>query len=245
MSEEAPTRPPQEPVDDAVPEHETADDGAGGGGGLGGRGCLPILVGLFLLLAGAFIGTRFARQFTPNEVAGENPTTDLAPMTAPSDPELAAALARSGRPPVEMHYLILSAEANTDGRRLDLYGVIAELWPSRLPSKGELTVTVAISAANRERKFAIRGFYADGKPFLEQELELDPEEPRRPYTSKIRVPLELTSTEPLIFEVFTDDKFLVGRRVVGVRVRPASTRPTTGPTTQPATGPATAPDAEP
>lgn len=248
MSEDAPTTStPQDPAAEPQAEYEEGDEG--GGGGFGGRGCLPILVGVFLLLAGAFLGTRFARHFIPVETVAEDPSTQPVPLTSPSDSAQAAALARTDRPPVEMHYLVVSNEAETDGRAVNAYGMVAELWPTRLPLKAPLAVTVAVSAANLDRRLAINGFYADGKRFLEAELPLNEADPRRPRVSAFAVPLELTSTEPLVFEVFTDDRYLIGRRIIGVRLRP-TTGPTTGPTTEPTTQEseadgATAPDAQP
>jgi hypothetical protein len=246
MSEEASSAPEEATNPPGAAAADPIDDGDGEPGGAGGRGCLPVLIGLFLLLLGAFIGTRIARHFPQaDDPSAAGPTTDAVPLTSPSDPKLVQAITAADRPPVEMHYLVICRGAVQDGPRINLFGVVPELRPSGLPTKGVLTVALAISAANRDRKFAIRGFYADGTSFLEQELDLDPDDPRRPRPWQIPVEVELTAAEPLVFEVFTDDKILVGRRVVAVRVRPA-TGPTTQSTTEPATAePTTGPAAEP
>ena len=230
MSEVAPSAPQDEPEVSGEEADEELDDEGGGGGG--GRGCLPVLIGVFLLLAGVWIGTMVGKRLAPAETT--DPTTEPVPVTGPSDAQQAALVAKADRPPVELHYLVVCGGVRDTEARLDLLGVMAEIQTPALPSKGHVTVAMAISAANRDRRFAIRGFYADGTSFLEEELELNPRDPRRPYPNLIRVPVELTTPDPLVFEVFTDDKYLLGRRVIPVRIRP-----TTGPTTEPTSGPST------
>ena len=235
MSEDAVTVP--DPSPRPVPADADADDGdegaeGGGRGGGGGRGCLPVLVGLFLLLFGAFLGTRFAKRFP---VADAQPTTAPVSTTAPSEIEIGAALATSDRPPVELHHLIVCGWAEEVGKRVDLHGVVAELRPIKLPLEADLTVAVAISAADRTRRFAIRGYSADQTRFLEEPLELDPVDPRRPLTTLLPFTVKLSDPSPLVFEVITDDGYLVGRRILAVRLRP-TTEPA-GPSTRPAPAP--------
>lgn len=212
----------------STPEEDPNSIATGGGG----RGCLPVLLGTFLLLGGVFIGTRFGRHLPFDGV-----TT---PATRPADAVTAGEPAPE--PAARVHYLIACDGVAEGETGVDLIGVKAQLRPPSLPASGPLTIAVAVSAPTGGAGLTIRGATSGGAVFLDRAIQLDPDDPARPATSVYPVSLELTAPEPLLLEVVADG-VVIAQRLLPVRPRDVD-GPTTVPTTSgpaaPTTSPATA-----
>ena len=231
---------PAEPVagDDAAVEYD-----AGGTAPESTRGAnvrLIVLVGALMLLAGTFLGTRVGRPPKADDAAeAQGPT---GPGGAPLAP-----IPQPGELPMYLHFLNICEFAENQDRRINLYNVVAQLRPAKLPSPGVMTVVAAVSANSPDRRLRIQGIAPGGTMFLSEEMALDPVDPSRPFVNFYKAEVTLTSTEPLMFQVLADDQVMVRRLL---HIRPRDMDPTTAPATlgpdpaaPPATEPAAAPDA--
>jgi hypothetical protein len=249
MSEDATRSTPD--ADTADPAGEAPADAAAYEGGAPaaaaeGRGSnvrLIVLVGALMLLGGTLLGSRLGTRLPLIGGAGgdaANPQQD--PAAQPGGGGGPQVPIPPGELPAYLHYLNICEFVENDGRRINMYNVVAQLRPAKLPSPGTLTVVAAVSANSPDRRIRIQGIAPGGATFLDEELSIDPVDPTRPFVNFFKASVNLTSPEPLMFQLIADD-IVLARRLLHVRPRDMDP-PTTGPapttttTTAPAPGPA-------
>ena len=222
------------PAEPAGGDDAAVEDDGGGTAPESSRGAnvrLIVLVGALMLLAGTFLGTRLGRPPKADEAAdaqgpGGGPLAPIPP---------------TGELPGYLHYLNICGDAENRDRHINLYSVVAQLRPAKLPSQMVLTVAAAVSANSPERRVSIQGIAPGGTMFLSEAMALDPVDPTRPFVNFYRTEVMVASPEPLMFQVLVDD-MVIARRLL--HVRPRDMDPTTAPATLgpgPAAPPAAAP----
>lgn len=247
MSEDAGQRTPDENPDDPADADAPAEYESGSGSTGGNRVRLMILIGALLLLGGTFLGSRLGKflPFGPGGGGGGPTGPDAAlPGGGPGGPPGGGPGGTPGGTNAPtgvmgaafLHYFNVCEFVEQDGRKINLIGVVPQLRPPSLPAPGTMHVVLAVSADTPNRKLRLKGIAPGGTEFCNEELGLDPVDPTRPAAQWFPVDVQLTSPDPLMFELFADD-VAVARRFLFVR--PRDMDPTTAPTTQGA-GPAPA-----
>ena len=247
MSEDAGQSTPEGNANDPAAADAAAEYEPGGGGTGGNRMRLMILLGALLLLGGTFLGSRLGKflPFGPSGPTGPDAALPggapgrggpggppgPGPGGVPGGPGSAGVMGAAF-----LHFFNVCEFVEQDGRKINLIGVVPQLRPPSLPAPGRMYVVLAVSADNADRKLRLKGTAPGGTEFCNEELGLDPVDPTRPATLWFPADVQLTSPEPLMFELFADD-VVVARRFLFVR--PRDMDPTTAPTTR-GSAPATA-----